>query len=154
MAGPGHPGRAQGALQDGVGGQAAQAGGHGGGPGGLHRPVSELQRAHVRSQLWEAHLPALPCLEGQPRHQHIHDPFFVRRSNVFEEERLAACCCKCESENNGWLNLENSSVEASWLSLKICTPLFARLYPCSCGFQDLQRNALTFHSNTNQRHLV
>lgn len=47
VTGLGHSGGSEGTVQDSVGDKAKEAGGHGSRPGGLHRPVPELQRAYV-----------------------------------------------------------------------------------------------------------
>jgi len=68
---PGHPGRAESPLQDGVGDQAAHPGRHGRRPGRLHRPVPVLQRPHGGRQLRQADVPPLLRVEGRPEDGHV-----------------------------------------------------------------------------------
>ena len=71
---PGPPGQPQGDLQDGVGDQAARAGGHGRRPRRVHRPVPVLQRPHVRRQLGETHVASLLRLEKGAQDGHVLPP--------------------------------------------------------------------------------
>mmetsp|Transcript_40088 Transcript_40088/g.103770 ORF Transcript_40088/g.103770 Transcript_40088/m.103770 type:complete len:205 (-) Transcript_40088:158-772(-) len=83
----GHPRRPQGHLQDQLGDQAADAGGHGGGPRRLHRPEPVLQRAHGGAHVREAHVTAFSLLA-----QGVED-----RDVLPADTR----CCRCDQVHGG-----------------------------------------------------